>query len=131
MPLSAWAGRFFRPDVPAAKFRIRVAARLLKPRMLIGRVVDDKIDEHADAALLGAVSEFDEIAERSKSRIDIVVIGDVVAVVLARRFLERHQPDPRDAETMQIVEAPHEALEITYAIGVRVHVSGGRQAVDD
>jgi hypothetical protein len=99
--------------------------------MLIGRVVDDEIDEHADAALLGAVSEFDEIADRSKSRIDCVVIGDVIAVILARRFLERHQPDRRDAETMQIVEAPHEALEIANAVGVGVHVSGDRQAIDD
>jgi hypothetical protein len=99
--------------------------------MFIGRVVDDKIDEYANAALLGAVSEFDEIADRSKSRIDSVVIGDVVAVILARRFLERHQPDCGDAETMQIVEAPHEALEIAYAVGVGVHVSGDRQAIND
>ena len=72
--------------------------------MLVGGVVDDEIDEHADAALLGAVGELDEIAERAVARIDAVVVGDVVAVVACGRGLERHQPDRGDAEAVQIVE---------------------------
>ena len=49
--------------------------------MLVGGVVDDEIDDDADAALLGAVGELDEVAERAVARIDAVVVGDVVAVV--------------------------------------------------
>ena len=51
--------------------------------MLVGGVVDDEVDDHADAALLGAVGELDEVAERAVARIDAVVVGDVVAVVAA------------------------------------------------
>jgi hypothetical protein len=41
--------------------------------------------KHADAALLRAVRELDEVAERAVARIDVVVVGDVVAVVAAGR----------------------------------------------
>ena len=38
--------------------------------MLVGRMVDDKVDQHAQAALLAAMGEIDEIAERAVARID-------------------------------------------------------------
>ena len=43
--------------------------------MLVGGVVDDEVDEHADAALLRAMGELDEIAERAVARIDAVIVG--------------------------------------------------------
>ena len=86
-----------RPDVPIAVLRIGVFARLLEPRVLVRRVVDDEVDQHTNAALLGAVGELDKIAERAVTRIDAVIVGHVVAVVALGRDLERHQPDGRDA----------------------------------
>src|SRR6478672_1929419 len=75
-------GRFlFRPYIPVAIGRIFLLARLLEPGMLIGSVVDDEIDDDADAALLAAMGELDEVTERSIARIDAVIIRDVVAVV--------------------------------------------------
>ena len=53
-------------------------------------MVHDEIDQHADATLLAAVGEFDEIPKRAVTRIDAVVVGDVIAVVTHRRGLERH-----------------------------------------
>ena len=99
--------------------------------MLVRGVVDDEVDEHADAALLGAVGELDEIAERAVARIDAVVVGDVVAVVALRRGLERHQPDRGDAEPVQVVEPAHQAREVADAVAVGIHVGADRQAVDD
>jgi hypothetical protein len=99
--------------------------------MLVRGVVDDEVDQHADAALLGGVGEFDEIAEGPVGRIDPVVIRDVVAVVLSRRGLERHQPDRGDPEPVQIIEPAHQALEIAYAVRIGVHVGANREAVDD
>jgi hypothetical protein len=119
----------FRPDVPVAILRFRIAARLLKPGMFVRRVIDDEIDDHADAALRCAMREFDKIPKRSEGRIDGVIIRDVVAVVFARRFLERHQPDRGYAQAAEIVEPAHQALEIADAVGVRIHVSGDRQTV--
>ena len=83
MPLFAFGGLLLRPDVPVAILRVGIAARLLEPRVLVGGVVDDEVDDHADAALLGRVGELDEVAERAVARVDAVVVGDVVAVVAA------------------------------------------------
>jgi hypothetical protein len=86
------------PDVPVAIRRILVGTGRLEPRVLIGGVVDHEVDDHPYAALLAAMGEFDEIAERAVARIDAVIIRNVVAVVAAGRGLERHQPDRCDAE---------------------------------
>ena len=99
--------------------------------MLIGGVVDDEIDDDADAALPAAMGEFDEVAERAVARIDAVIVGDVVAVVLAGRRLKRHQPDRGDAEPVQIVEPPQQALEIADAVAVGIHIGADGQAIDD
>ncbi|MFK4562285.1 hypothetical protein ABIF95_004815 [Bradyrhizobium ottawaense] len=98
--------------------------------MLIRGVVDDEIDDNPDAALLAAVGELDEIAERAVTRIHAVIVGDVVAVVAAGRGLERHQPDRGDAEAMQIVEPAEQALEVADAVTVGVHIGADGKAVD-
>src|SRR5262245_27409501 len=119
-----------RPNVPIAVLRTGILARLLEPSVLVRRVVDNKVDEHPYAALLRAVGEFDKISDRAVARIDAVIIGHVVAVIAMGRDLERHQPDGRDAETVQVVEAAHQSLEIADAVCVGIHVGSNRQAID-
>src|SRR5437763_8981588 len=94
-------------------------------------MVHHQIDQNTDAAFFFPVSELYEIAQRTVSRIDIVIIGDVVTAVLARRRLKRHQPDRGHAESMEVIEATHESCEITGPIAVSVHVSVYREAVDN
>ena len=79
-------------------------ARLLKPRRIDRRVVDDEIDDDADAERVGVIHELDEVAERAVLVVDAVVVGDVVAVVAIGRRVERLQPDAGDAEARQVVE---------------------------
>src|SRR5438270_13363190 len=81
-------GLLLGPDEPVAVFGIGIFARGLKPRVLVGSMVDDEIDEHAHAALTAAVRELDEVAQRAITRIDAIVVGDVVAVVEHGRGLE-------------------------------------------
>src|SRR3954468_526488 len=99
-------------------FRIWISARLLKPRMFVGGMIDDEVDQNADATLFCGMRELDEIAEGPVRGIDTVVIGEVLAFVFSGRCLKRHQPNRRDAEPMEIIEAPHQALEIADAIAV-------------
>ena len=98
--------------------------------MLVGGVVDDEIDDHADAALLAAMGEFDEVAERAIARVDAVIVGDVIAIVLAGRRLERHQPDRGDAEPVQIIQPPQQSFEIADAVAIGIHVGADGQAID-
>src|SRR3954447_14259053 len=94
---------------------------MLKPGMLVRRMVGDQVDEHPDAPLFCAVSELDKISERAEGRIDAVVIRDIVAIISSRRTLERHKPDGCHAEPMQIIEPAHQTLKIADTISVCVH----------
>ena len=85
-------------------------------------MVDDEIDDDADAALPAAMGELDEVAERAVARIDAVVVGDIVTIVAAGRRLERHQPDRGDTEPVQIIQPPQQALEIADAVAIGIHV---------
>jgi hypothetical protein len=89
-------------------------------------MINHEVDEDAHAALLGAVGKFDKIAEGAVTRIDAVVIGDVIAVVATGRGLERHQPDRRDAEAVQIVQPAHQPLEIADPVAIGIHVGADR-----
>ena len=122
---------FFRPDIPVTIFRIRVAARFLEPGMFVRGVVDHQIDQHADAALLGAVGELDEIAQRAVARVDGIIIGYIVSLVALRRYLKRHQPDRRDSQPVQVIEPAHQPGEIADAVAVGIHEAADRQAIDD
>ena len=45
-----------------------------------------------------------EVRERPEHRVDVLVVGDVVAVVVLRRGVDRRQPDHVDAELREVVE---------------------------
>jgi hypothetical protein len=65
------------------------------------------------------------------SRIDPVIVRDIVAVVSAGRRLERHQPDRGDAEPMQIIQTAQQPFEVADAVGIGVHVGADRQTIED
>ena len=98
--------------------------------MRVRGVIDDEIDDDADAALPAAMGEFDEVAERAVARIDAVIVRDVVTVVLAGRRLERHQPDRGDAEALQIIQPAQQALEVADAVAIGVHIGADGQAIE-
>jgi hypothetical protein len=59
--------------------------RPLKPRMLVGGVIDNQLRDYADAAPMGLAQEGFEIVERAAVGMDVGVVGDIVAVVAERR----------------------------------------------
>jgi hypothetical protein len=89
--------------------------------VLIGGVIDDQIDQDSHAPLLRTVGEFDEFAQRPKARINVVVIGDVITCIAIGRDLERHEPNRRDTQAMQIIEPACQSLEVADTVSVRIH----------
>jgi len=53
-------------------------------------MIDDQINEHANATLLRGVGEFDEISERAVAGVYIVIVCDIIAIIAKRRDLKRH-----------------------------------------
>ena len=57
---------------------------------------------------------------RAVLRVDVVIVGDVVAVVLARRRVEGQQPDGVDAEILDVVELADQPAKVADAVVVAV-----------
>jgi len=128
--LAGAGGSLVGPDVPIAMLRIRRASCVAKPRVGIRGVIDNEIDDDANASLLAAVSEFHEVAERAVSRIDAIIVGDVVTIILAWRRLKRHQPDRGHSQPVQIVETPQQPFEVADAVAIGIHIGANRKAIE-
>ncbi len=72
------------PDVPVAMSRGARGLGIKKPFVLIGSMVYDEIKNDMDAALLGLTRERVEIRQGPVHRIDVFVVGNVVAEVHLR-----------------------------------------------
>ena len=59
--------------------------RIQKPLVLIGGMIDNKIEDDVDVVLLGFAGQQIKVRQRSIHGIDVLVIGDVVAKVYLRR----------------------------------------------
>ena len=66
--------------------------------MTVGGVVDDEVDDHADAAVTGGADHLHEVTVGAETRVHTVEVTDVVPVVEVRRGIERHEPQARHAE---------------------------------
>ena len=72
--------------------------------MLIGRVIDDELGEYSQLPPLGLLHEAAEIGHGAEIGIDGAVVRNIVAVVAARRGIERQQPKRGDADILQVVK---------------------------
>ncbi len=124
-------GGLVHPHVEVPELRVPAAPRVDEPRVLVGGVVDDEVDDDADAAITGGAQQLDEIAMRAQPRIDPVEVGDVVAVVAVGARVERHEPQARHAEVGEIVDALREAGEVAHPVAVAVEERLDVEAVDD
>ena len=69
------------------------------------RVVGDEVEDDPQAAAVGLADQRVEVVERPEQRVDVAVVGDVVAEVRHRRAEDRRQPDRVDAQRRDVVEA--------------------------
>src|SRR5690606_25947600 len=83
------------------------------------------------AAAMGGRYKGAEIRHAAIGRIDRFIVGYVVAVVTQRRWVEWQQPDRGCAEFLDVVEALHEAGEVTDPVIVRILESLHMQLVDN
>ena len=122
--------RLVDPHVEVAELRRPTAPGVDEPRVLVGRVIDDEVDDDPDAAIVRRADDLDEVAVASESRIDTVEVGDVVAVVTVGTRVERHQPQARHPEVGKVVDALRESGEVADPVAVAVEERLDVEAVD-
>jgi hypothetical protein len=94
-------------------------------------MVRHPVDQDAQPAVVRGGEQLVEVRERAEQRIDVAVVGDVVAVVPHRRAIERRQPDRVDAEPHQMVEMPPDAREVADAVAAEIAEAARIDLVDD
>ena len=95
--------------------------------MIARRVIGNEVDDDVNPSPMCLVDQHSEIVIGAVVRIDVVVVGDVVAVI-AHRLRDRHQPDTIGAKTrrarwisvIDVVETGDEAAQIPDAVAVGI-----------
>src|SRR3954463_5008290 len=83
-------------------------------------MVRNKIQNHFDAVPVRLCDQPIKVPDLAEDRIDIDVVGDVVAEVGHWRSEDGGNPDRIDAEVDQIAEPAGDSVQISYAIIVAV-----------
>ena len=125
------AGARRAPPVPVALGVVRRRPRLGEPRVRRAGVVDDEVHHQLHPARVQRRDQLVELLQRAEERVDVLVVGDVVAVVGHRRAVDRAQPDDVDAEQLEVVEVGQDAAEVTDPVAVAVGEAARVDLVDD
>ena len=99
--------------------------------MLVGGVVRHEVEDQLEAARVRVGEQRVEIGQRAEQRIDVAIIGDVVAEIGHRRGIDRRDPDRVDAEPDQMVEAAANAAQVADAVAVAVLERARIDLIDD
>ncbi len=108
----------------------RRGERFAEPRVLAGAVVGDDVEQQLEPEPVGVGDQPVEFREVAVDRVDAAVVGDVVAVVVLRRRVERAEPDAVDAELAQVGEACADAGEVADAVPGAVEEAADVDLVD-
>jgi hypothetical protein len=108
------------PDVPVGIGVVAALAALLEPGMPVAGMRPDLVDDHLQAERVRPRDERVEIRERAEDRVDVAIVGNVIAEVGHRRPEEGRQPDRLDAQAGDMIEMRRDAREIPDSIAIRV-----------
>ena len=93
-------------------------------------MVDDEVHHQLHVPRVQLRDQLVELLERAEQRVDVVVVGDVVAVVDHRRAVDRAQPDDVDTEQLEIVQVVQDPAEVADAVTVAVGEAARVHLVD-
>ena len=99
--------------------RLQIIAGGGEPRVLRGGVVEHQVDDQLDPPLLTLRRQPLKVGHGAVFRVDVQVVLHIVFMVGARRH-HRHQPDPVEAQLLDIVQLGDDALEIAHPVAVAV-----------
>ena len=83
-------------------------------------MVNHQIHHDLNIAFFGFRDQIFHLGQRAEFSGDVLIIGDVIAVVVHWRFINRRQPDDIDTELLQIIEFADDTGQITHTIVIRI-----------
>src|SRR5690606_15517368 len=91
-----------------------------EPRVLVGGVVGDEIEQQLETAGMRLRQQAVEVVERAEHRFDAAIIGYVVSEIGHRRRKNRRQPNRVDAERSDVIQPLDYAGQVSDAVAVAV-----------
>ena len=88
--------------------------------MLFRCVVDDQVHNQLHVTLLDLFDEIVNICQRSITRIDILIVSDVVAHISLRALVDWGHPNNIDAQIFQIIKLFRNTRHISPAIVIGI-----------
>ena len=83
---------------------LRILAGFAEPLVLVRAVVDHQIHHDGDTAFFRFGNQLVHVGHGAKAGIDVVVVGDVIALVGQGRAVDRREPDDLHPKLLQIVQ---------------------------
>ena len=99
--------------------------------MLVGAVVGHQVHQELQPPGVGAVEQPVEGRQAAVLRVDVAVVGDVVAAVAVGRRVAGVEPQAVDTEAGDVVEPRRDAVEVTDPVAVGVGEGFHVELVDD
>ena len=118
------------PDIPIGLGVVAARAAFDEPRMRLGGMRQHEVDHHPDVQGMRRLDDGVEIRQRAEHRIDIAVIGNVVAEILHRRGEERRNPDRVYPERGYVRQTLHDAAQIADPVSIGVLIAARINLID-
>ena len=83
-------------------------------------MVDDQVHDQFHPKGVNVCDEFIEIVYGPESGIDVLIIGNVVAIIGLGRAVNRREPQDINAQFLQVSQPGADPLEIAETISVRI-----------
>ena len=119
------------PHVPVGPGVVAALAALAEPGVAIGGVAENLVDDDLQAQTVRLLHDAVEVGQGAEQRIDVAVVGDVVAEVRHGRGEEGRDPDRVHAEAGDVVQSRQHAGQVAHAVVVRVLEAARIDLVDD
>ncbi len=88
--------------------------------MLIGGVAQHQVHDDVDIAFVRLAEQAVEILQVAIFRINGVIVGYIVAKIVIRGGIYRREPDPVDAQVLQIIQVLNDTCQIPDPIRIRI-----------
>ena len=98
--------------------------------MFIRGMIDHQIHHDLKVPLMCLCEKPVKIIHSSKIIHDILIIGDIISVIVIRRFINGRNPKNIHSQLFQIIQFLNDPVQITDSISVAVHKTSGINLID-
>ena len=103
---------------------------LKKPGVLVGAVVHHQVHEDLQPPVVGLGQDLLEQLQIAEIRVDILIVGDVVAVIRVGRGVNGGEPDGVHPQALDVIQLAQYAPKVADAVPVPVAEAPGPDLVD-